>query len=348
MVTESTLFSPLWLRDMELKNRIVMSPMLMYLAQPDGLVTDLHLAHYGARALGGVGLILTEVIAVQPEGRISDIDLGLWRDEQVAGIRRLAEIAHAAGARFGIQLNHAGRKSNSAGERLAPTAQAYGDSPVPRELTGDEIRELVAAYGASARRAVEAGVDCVEIHASHGYLLHEFLSPRSNRRTDEYGGSAENRMRILLEIVAAVRAAVGDERPIFVRMPAKDVLPDGLTEDDAQELAKRLLETSVDVVDVSTGNLEPGYDAPVYPGYQLEYARRLGELGGHVAAFGSIDSPSLAEYAVSSGAADLVLLGRALLRDPFWPIHAAAAAGVEPELPIPTYARATGPYERGF
>ncbi len=347
-MSDSILFSPLTIRGMTAKNRIAMSPMLMYMAGEDGRVTDLHLAHYGARMIGGVGLVVTEVVAVAPEGRISTRDLGLWDDSQVDGMRRLAALAAATGTRFGVQLAHAGRKSTAQDRGYAPSPIAYGDFAVPAELSRAEILALVEAYRAAARRAVEAGADLLELHAGHGYLLHTFLSPRSNRRGDEFGGDLAGRMRLLLEIVAAVREELGPDRPLFVRFPASDVLEGGISAEDGREIAATLVEAGVDLLDVSTGNLEPGYGGRVYPGYQAPYAASLRELGSRIAVFGSITSPDLAEYLVSSGTADIVLLGRELLRDPFWAMHAAQAAGIDADLPIPTYARASGPYERGF
>lgn len=346
--SESVLFSPLTLRGMTAKNRIAMSPMLMYMAGEDGLVSDLHLAHYGSRMIGGVGLVITEVVAVTPEGRISNRDLGLWDDSQVEGIARLAALAASTNTRFGVQLAHAGRKSTSQATGVAPSPLAYGDFAVPRVLDEEEITAVVEHYRHAARRAVAAGVDFIELHASHGYLLHTFLSPRSNQRTDAYGGSPEYRMRLLLEVVAAVRGELGPDRPLFVRFPASDVLVDGIDRQEGRAIAEALIDAEVDLLDVSTGNLEPGYGGQVYPGYQAPYASDLRELGAPLAVFGSITSPDLAEYLVTTGVVDLVLLGRALLRDPFWAMHAAQAIGAEENLPIPTYARATGPYERGF
>lgn len=347
-MSASTLFSPLSIRGMTAKNRVAMSPMLMYMAGDDGRVTELHLAHYGARMIGGVGTVVTEVVAVAPEGRISTSDLGLWEDAQIAGMRRLADLAAATDTRFGVQLAHAGRKSTSQERGFAPSPIAYGDFAPPAELTQPELHGIIDAYRAAARRAVEAGVDLIEIHAGHGYLIHTFLSSRSNRRGDDFGGELVGRMRLLLEIVAAVRDELGAERPLFVRFPASDVLEGGISQQEGREIAAALVEAGVDLLDVSTGNLEPGYGGRVFPGYQAPYAAALRDLDTRIAVFGSITSPDLAEYIVSSGTADLVLLGRELLRNPFWAMQAAKAIGSDADMPIPTYARATGPYERGF
>lgn len=345
----SKLFEPLTVRGMTISNRIAMSPMLMYMAAEDGIARDLHLVHYGARILGGVGLVMTEVIAVSPEGRISSADLGLWHDGQIEGLARIVEFAHAHGAMMGAQLAHAGRKSKSQDQGVAPSAVPYEGLPVPAELTVADIDRIVAAYGHAARRASAAGFDCIELHAAHGYLLHEFLSPISNQRTDEYGASIENRSRIVRRIVSEIRSAVPDSMALLVRLSADDLVDGGLTRKESSWLASQLADQGVDLFDVSSGNVDPGYGAPVYPGYQANYARELKEqLGVKTAAMGSISSPELAEYIVASGAADLVFVGRALLRDPHWVLNAARVAGVEPALAIPTYARATGPYERGF
>ncbi|WP_437773403.1 oxidoreductase [Arthrobacter sp. KNU40] len=334
---------------MTTSNRIAMSPMLMYMAEEDGIARDLHLVHYGARILGGVGLVMTEVIAVTPEGRISSSDLGLWEDAQIAGLARIVDFAHEHGAVMGAQLAHAGRKSKSQERGLAPSAVAYEGLPVPKELSGSEIDSTVAAYGEAAARAVSAGFDCIELHVAHGYLLHEFLSPLTNQRSDDYGGSMENRARIVRRVVAEIRGAVPDSVPLFVRLSAEDLADGGLTREESTWLASQLASEGVDLFDVSSGNVVPGYAAPVYPGYQANYALDLkAQLGVKTAAMGSISSPELAEYLVSSRSADLVFIGRALLRDPNWALKAARHAGVEPHLAIPAYARATGPYERGF
>ncbi|GAA2026809.1 NADH:flavin oxidoreductase/NADH oxidase [Agromyces tropicus] len=345
----SVLFEPLTIRGMTVPNRVVMSPMLMYMAGPDGTATDLHLVHYGARILGGVGMVMTEVIAVSPDGRISTSDLGLWEDGQIAGIARIAEFAHAHGAKAGVQLAHAGRKSTAQERIVAPSALPYSDFSVPHALEPDEIARIVEDYRAAAERAVRAGFDCLELHVAHGYLLHEFLSPIANTREDDYGGSIANRARIVFEVVAAIRDAIPESVPLFVRLSAEDVVPGGLTEEEATWVASRLVDAGVDLFDISTGNITPGYAGTVYPAYQADHARRLKDaLGVATATVGSVSSPELADYLVSSGAVDLVFVGRALLRDPHWTLHAAKQAGIDLPLAIPTYARATGPYERGF
>lgn len=346
----STVFSPFSLRGMTVKNRIVMSPMLMYRGQEDGMINEYIYAHYAARALGGAGMIGTEVIAVEPRGRISANDLGLWNDEQAKGLRRVTDFAHSCDTRVFAQLAHAGRKSHISETAIAPSAIAYDEKlGRPSEASGDDIASILENYASAAKRAVAAGFDAIEIHAANGYLLHEFLAPVSNTRTDEYGGSLENRMRLPLQVVDAVRSAMPDDMPLLYRIVATDFGTDGVTIEDAVALSAQLRDHGVDLIDVQTGNILPGYEGPVYPGYQTPYATRIkAETGLAMGATGSIASIDLAEFILSSGQADLVMMGRALLRDPFWPIRAAKEAGIEVEFPIPTYARATGPYERGF
>jgi NADPH2 dehydrogenase len=346
----SALFTPFKLRGMTLKNRIVMSPMLMYMAADDGLFTDLNFAHYGARLIGGVGMVVTEVIAVDPQGRISHKDLGLWHDGQIEPLSRLAAFGQAVNARTCAQLAHAGRKAVLDGEIVAPSAIAYDEkSKTPRPLTDGEITRLIEAYAAAALRADRAGFDCIELHAAHGYLIHEFLAPISNRRNDRWGGSLENRARFVIEVAHAVREAWPSEKPLMARMTATDLVGGGVTLPEALWLARQLRSAGVDLLEVSSGNIVPGYPGTVYPGYHLEYAEAVKrEAGLPVGAMGSITSSDHAEAIVACGTADLVFLGRELLRNPFWPIQAAQRANVQVELPIATYARATGPYERGF
>jgi NADPH2 dehydrogenase len=346
----SAIFESFSLRSVTIKNRIVMAPMLMYAGQEDGLVNDLHLAHYGARALGGVGMITTEVVAVDPSGRISHQDLGLWSDAQIGGLRRLADFIRHCGARSCLQLAHAGRKSQVEGEIFAPSAIVHAASTrVPTELTLAQIGEIIDAYRSATVRAVETGFDCLEIHAAHGYLAHEFLSPLSNMRTDEYGGSLKNRQRFLLQVVEAVRAVWPGDKPLIVRISAEDkAAQGGTTLADTMMLGAALKQAGVDLLSVSAGGLSSVFDGEIYPGYQVEYAAALKrELRMPTACNGSITSSELVESILHSSSSDLVYIGRALLRDPFWLLDVARAIGVEPELAIPTYARATGPYQRG-
>jgi len=350
----SRIFEPLSLRAMTLKNRIVMAPMLMYAGQDDGRVNDLHLAHYAARALGGVGMITSEVVAVHPQGRISRTDLGLWEDAQIEGLARLAQMIHACGAKCTLQLAHAGRKSTLDGDSIGVSASAIAHSeqyPTPRSLSVAEIENTVKAYANAAQRAIDTGFDALEIHAAHGYLIHSFLSPLSNQREDIYGGSDDNRSRLLLEIVSAVRNIWPQDRPLIVRLSVEDRVP-GRTGNTVLEHGLRLGSTlktaGVDLLSISAGGLSPGFDGDIIPGYQVPLAARMRhELDIPVACNGSITSTGLVEYLLLTGAADLIYIGRELLRNPFWVLDAARNAGIEPPLAIPAYARATGPYQRG-
>ena len=346
----SMIFEPFSLRSVTIKNRIVMAPMLMYTGQDDGKVNDLHLAHYAARALGGVGLITSEVVAVAPKGRISHTDLGLWNDEQIDGLKRLADMIRTCGAKSTLQLAHAGRKSTVEGEIFAPSAIQHSDDyPVPTALSTDQVEEIVASFKSAAKRAVHTGFDCLEIHAAHGYLAHEFLSPLSNKRDDKYGGSLDNRQRFLLEVVTEVRKVWPEDKPVIVRVSAEDKAgPGGTTIDDTVVLGGKLKNLGVDLISVSGGGLSPTFDGEIYPGYQVEYAARVKkEVSIPVACNGSITSSELIELILHSDSSDLIYVGRALLRNPFWLLDIAKKIGVEPPLVIPTYARATGPYVRG-
>lgn len=324
--------------------------MLMYTGQDDGLVNDLHLAHYATRALGGVGLITTEVVAVLPQGRISPKDLGLWENSQIPGLTRLASLIKTCGAASCLQLAHAGRKSSVEGVIVAPSPLAHSDKyPVPAELTTDDVQGIVAAYKAAAKRAAETGFGCLEVHAAHGYLIHEFLSPLTNQRTDQYGGSNENRMRFLIEIVSAVREYWPEEKPLMVRLSAEDKAgPGGNMLDFTVQLGLQLRSLGVDFISVSAGGLTPTFDGVIVPGYQVGYAADVRrEVGLPVGCNGSITSSELVESILLNQSADLIYMGRELLRNPFWLLNVARNAGVEIPLAIPTYARATGPYERG-
>ncbi|NBA97580.1 NADH:flavin oxidoreductase/NADH oxidase [Pseudomonas sp. R5(2019)] len=346
----SRIFQPLTLRSVTFKNRIAMAPMLMYTGQEDGKVNDLHLAHYAARALGGVGLITTEVVAVEPAGRISHTDLGIWDEAQVAGLRRLAEMIAACGAKSCLQLAHAGRKSMVDGAIFAPSAIAHSaQHRTPQVLTIEQVQAVVRAFERAAERAIETGFDCLEIHAAHGYLIHEFLSPLSNRRDDGYGGSPENRNRLLVEVVTAVRRAWPEDKPLIVRLSADDMAGEGgNTVTQTTRLGYVLKALGVDLLSVSAGGLTPVFHGEIVPGYQVEFAAQLRQgLELPVGCNGSITSSELVEAVLYSQSADLVYMGRELLRNPFWLLNVARAAGVEPPLAIPTYARATGPYERG-
>jgi NADPH2 dehydrogenase len=330
----SQLFSPLTLRGVTLRNRIAMSPMCMYSAGEDGLATDFHLAHLAARAVGGTGLIITEAAAVEARGRISTSDLGIWSDAQVEPLARIVRLGKAQGAVMCTQLAHAGRKAWSPTKGVGP-ATAVAPSPLPfdtdwttpHELSKAELDGIVSAFRAAAQRAVHAGFDAVEVHGAHGYLLHEFLSPISNRRTDEYGGSLENRARMPLRVVDAVREALSEPRALLVRLSCTDWIEGGLTIDDQVQVARWLKAHGVDMVDCSSGAIT-SFIPPVGPGYQIPLAEKIRrEAGIATMAVGLITTPEMAEEIVRNGRADVVTMGRELLRNPYWPLQAARALG---------------------
>lgn len=338
------LFDPFQLRGVTFRNRIGVSPMCQYCCT-DGFADDWHLVHLGSRAVGGAGLVMAEATAIEACGRISPQDLGLWKDEHIDPLARIARFVRAQGAVPGIQLAHAGRKASVArpwegGKPIAPPA---GWSPIvapsalpfddgyqtPHALAEEEIRALVGAFAAAAARAGRAGFEVVELHAAHGYLVHEFLSPISNRRDDRWGGSFDNRIRLLLEIVRAVRHVWPDRQPLLVRLSTTDWMsPSGWTVEDSIALARRLREEGVDLIDCSSGGIAPRVPVPAGPGYQVPNAARLrAEASIATAAVGLITSAAQAEQIVRTGQADMVFLARALLRDPYWPLHAAAELG---------------------
>ncbi len=333
------LMEPLTLRGLELPNRVVLSPMCQYSSR-DGYANDWHMVHLGSRAVGGAGLVMTEATAVLPEGRISPQDLGLWQDGQVEALRRITRFVLSLGCHPGIQLAHAGRKGSTwapgeghgaitpaqgGWEVAAPSEEAFAENyPHPHALDAEGIRGVIAAFAAAARRALQAGFEVVEIHAAHGYLLHEFLSPLSNRRTDEWGGSFENRIRLLLETVGAVRTVWPETLPLLVRISATDWASGGWDIEQSIELARRLPNLGVDLVDCSSGGLVPVAQLPAGHGYQTAFAARIRqEAGIATGAVGMITSPEQAEHILQTGQADLVVLARELLRDPYWPLHAA-------------------------
>ncbi|BBW95711.1 NADPH dehydrogenase NamA [Geobacillus icigianus] len=334
------LFSPYTIGGLTLKNRIVMSPMCMYSCETkDGTVRTWHKIHYPARAVGQVGLIIVEATGVTPQGRISERDLGIWSDDHIPGLNELVGLVKEHGAAIGIQLAHAGRKAEVPGEIIAPSAIPFQESSrTPKEMTKADIEETVQAFQNGARRAKEAGFDVIEIHAAHGYLINEFLSPLANRRQDEYGGSPENRYRFLGEVIEAVREVW--DGPLFVRISASDYHPDGLTASDYVPYAKRMKEQGVDLIDVSSGAVVPAR-IDVYPGYQVPFAELIRrEADIPTGAVGLITSGWQAEEVLRNGRADLVFLGRELLRNPYWPYAAARELGVSIEAPVQ--------YERGW
>jgi 2,4-dienoyl-CoA reductase-like NADH-dependent reductase (Old Yellow Enzyme family) len=349
-VATSFLFSPLTLRGLTLRNRIVVSPMCQY-SSVDGYATDWHLVHLGSRAIGGAGAVLTEASAVLPEGRISPDDLGIWSDGHVETLGRIFRFITEHGAVPGVQLAHAGRKASTSspwkgGKPLAPSAGgwepvwapsavAFDDGyQVPAALDQDGIARVINAFADAAGRAVAAGSRILELHAAHGYLLHEFLSPLSNHRDDRYGGSFDNRTRFLREVVEAVRRVMPDRDALFVRISGTDWAEGGWTGEDSVALARQLMPLGVDVVDCSSGGLVPRAQIPVGAGYQVEFAERVRrETGMPSAAVGLITAPEQAEQIVRSGQADLIVMARELLRDPYWPLHAALRLRQQPAVP---------------
>lgn len=351
----SSLFTPITLRGTTVPNRIWMAPMCQYSAEPTGpgagVPNDWHLQHYGARAVGGPGLILVEATAIAPEGRISPQDLGIWNDAQVEGHRRLTAFMRGQGVVPGIQLAHAGRKASTDGlgrsrgtlgpaeggwEPVGPSAIAFDDDhAAPHELTVEEIQGVVAAFADAAKRALAAGYEVVEVHGAHGYVVHEFLSPVANHRDDAYGGDFERRARLALEIADAVRAAVGEQVPVLFRVSATYwIEPEGWTADQTVRLAALLREHGIDLVDVSTGGNLPNAEIPSGPGYQVPFAERIRrEAGIPTAAVGIITEVQQAEKILADGGADAVLLGRELLRNPYWPRRAAHELGDSHPLP---------------
>ncbi|WP_327240636.1 MULTISPECIES: NADH:flavin oxidoreductase/NADH oxidase [unclassified Streptomyces] len=357
----SVLFEPRTLRSLVIPNRVWMAPMCQYSAEavgPNaGVATDWHFTHLAARAAGGTGLILTEATAVSPEGRISPADLGIWNDTQVAALRRITSFIKGQGSIAGIQLAHAGRKASTAApwqgggpvgpdehgwQPVAPSPLPFDEGhPVPHELTVDEIRGVVDQFREAARRALDAGFEVAEVHGAHGYLVGQFLSPHSNRRTDEYGGSFDNRVRFALQVVDAVREVWPEDLPVFFRISATDWLTEndeddreGWTVDETVRLATELQAHGVDLLDVSSGGNAPNARITTGPGYQVPFAARVREETSlPVAAVGLITEPQQAEKIVADGQADAVLLGRELLRSPSWAQHAARELGGEVHRP---------------
>ncbi|MDO9380885.1 MAG: NADH:flavin oxidoreductase/NADH oxidase [Nocardioidaceae bacterium] len=340
------LFQPLTLRGLTLENRVWLAPMCQYsVTAHDGVPTDWHLVHLGARAIGGFGLVLAEASAVVPEGRITPEDTGIWNDEQVAAWHRVTDFSHAQGVPIGIQLAHAGRKASTFApwrgedsvpsdqggwETVGPSADPFTGYATPAELDTEGIAAVVQAFVDAARRADEAGFDVVELHAAHGYLLHQFVSPLANRRTDEYGGSFENRTRIVVETAAAVRAVWPSDKPLFVRLSATDWRDDGWTVDESARLVKALGEVGVDLADISSGGAVAEAEIVVGPGYQVPFAREVRASSGvPVAAVGLITEPDQAEQVLAEGSADAVFLARVALREPSWPQRAAHELGID-------------------
>ena len=346
----ANLFTPFASRSITLRNRILVSPMCQY-SSADGFASDWHLVHLGSRAVGGAAAVIAEATAVSPEGRISPSDLGIWKDDHIEALSRITRFISEQGSEPGIQLAHAGRKASVAAPWLggraldeteggwrplhAPSAQAFSSrTPVPVEMTHADIRRIIGDFTRSAARAVQAGFRIIELHGAHGYLLHEFLSPLSNLRTDTYGGSFENRIRFMLETVDAVRGVWPDELPLFVRLSSTDWTEGGWDIEQSTELARLLHARGVDLVDASSGGNVAGAKIPIGPGYQVSFAEAIRRNAGiATGAVGLITDPHQADDIIRSGKADVVILARELLRDPYWPLRAARELGVKVKWP---------------
>ena len=345
------LFDPLQIRDIKFSNRIFVSPMCEY-SSTDGFANDWHLVHLGSRAVGGAGLVFTEATAVLLEGRISPQDLGIWSDGHIDFLSRITRFIHQQGSVSGMQLAHAGRKASTYrpsdgngklpeseggwNNLVAPSAIAFADNyPLPREISIDGIQQVVAAFAEAARRAKDAGFRVIELHAAHGYLIHEFLSPLSNHRSDSYGGSFDNRTRIVREIVAAIRRAWPDRAPLFMRISATDWVDGGWDIEQSVELARQVKPLGVDLIDCSSGGNVARATIPVGYGYQTPFAERIRRessiLTGTV---GMITSPVQAEHILDTGQADAIIIAREFLRDPYWPLRAARELGQPISWPV--------------
>jgi len=351
----SVLFQPLDIRSIHFKNRIVVSPMCEY-SSTDGFANDWHLVHLGTRAAGGSGLIISEAAAVSPEGRITNSDLGIWKDEHIVFLQRINEFLVAQQTVPGIQLTHTGRKAShhvpwqggksltleeGGWQTVAPSAIPFKEGePLPKEMDAADIQQCIFNFTNAAERAIRAGFKVIEIHAAHGYLINQFLSPLSNLRTDDYGGSFENRARLLVEITKAIRLVIGEDLPLFVRISATDWVADGFTDADAVQLSVILKNIGVDLIDCSSGGNSPHQKIPVEPLYQVVFAEKIKKQTGILTgAVGLITTAAEAEQILAEGKADLILFARQLLRDPYFPLHAAKELGVDVVWPV-QYVRA--------
>jgi 2,4-dienoyl-CoA reductase-like NADH-dependent reductase (Old Yellow Enzyme family) len=340
------LFETITIRDLTVRNRAWVAPMCQYSAEErDGVPTEWHLVHYGARAAGGAGLVIVEATAVSPEGRISPWDTGIWNDEQADGWAYILDFMHSQGAAVGIQLAHAGRKasiyrewsgrgsvplSDGGWQTISSTDEAFTGYEAPRKLETAEVSDVVKDFVTAARRAQDAGFDVIEIHAAHGYLIHQFLSPLTNQRNDIYGGELENRARLLLEVVEGIRREVGEGMPILVRFSATDYVQGGWDETQTATVAKWCAEAGADLFDMSTGGLVTGVNIPSGPGYQVPIAEFVADrVDEPVAVVGQITTGKQAEEILQRGNVDVIMIGRAELRDPMWPLRAAHELGVE-------------------
>lgn len=336
------LFDPMQVRGMSLRNRIMVSPMCQYQAGNDGKPTQWHVVHYGSLALGGAALLMVEATAVESRGRISERDLGLYNDEQAKSLADIVKFAHSQGTLIGVQLGHAGRKADVTESIVAPSSIAFSDKyKTPEAMSINDLNEVVDAFAAAAQRAVKAGFDCIEIHGAHGYLLHQFLSPISNQRADEYGGNAESRVRFPRQVVEAVRQAVPETMPVFIRVSGSEYADNGYSIEDMVYYCQQFKESGVDLIDVSSGGNLPIAPPSIYAGYQVPFAEviRAG-TGVPVASVGMLDDPVLADSVVQSGRADLIAIARGFLRDKHWGHYAALTLGKAVNPPKP--------YERAY
>jgi NADPH2 dehydrogenase len=345
----SKVFSNYKLKNLELKNRIVMAPMCMDSADDQGNVNSWHYLHYGNRAIGGAGLILLEATAVESRGRITAMDLGIWSDSNVQGLKKIVEECKSHGAKMGIQLAHAGRKCEVTTEDIiAPSSIAFNEKyKTPREMSKEDIKGVINSFKEGARRAKEAEFDVIEIHGAHGYLINEFMSPLANKRTDEYGGSADNRGRFLKEVIKAVREVWTEELPLILRVSAEEYAPGGNKTEDTAEIINLVKDAGIDMIDVSSGGLV-GAHINTYPGYQINFAEtiktntNLPVIGG-----GLVTSALMVEEILQNNRADLVFLGRELLRNPYWPLEAAKELQDDIEWPV-QYLRSKEVRKGGF
>lgn len=345
------LFTSLKIRGLEVRNRIFIAPMCMYSCEnKDGVVNDWHQVHYGSRAVGGAGMVIVEATGVTAEGRITPWCTGIWNDEQVQAWKQVTDIIRKHGAKSAIQLAHAGRKASTyraqsgngsveladgGWQTISSSDQAFTGYAAPRALETSEIAGVVEDWAAAAKRSVAAGFDAIEIHAAHGYLVHQFLSPISNNRTDAYGGSLENRARLLLEIVKAVREVIPNQMPLLIRFSATDYREDGWNETETATVAQWAAEAGADLFDISSGGLITGVNIPSGPGYQVPLAEFVGDaVSEPVSAVGQITTAAQAEAILQAGKVDVISIGRASLRDPYWPLRAAHELGVEVDWPI--------------
>jgi len=338
----SKLFEPFSLKSLQLKNRIVMPPMCMYSAGTDGIATNWHKTHYSSRAIGGAGLIIQEATAVERRGRLSDNDLGLWTDDQISGLSEIVDLVHEFGAKIALQLAHGGRKAWPGEENIvAPSPIKFStNDTVPEQLSLYQISQVVENFSHAAKRAVKAGYDAIEIHAAHGYLIHEFISPHTNKRTDKYGGDKENRLNFPIEVIKAVKAVIPIDMPLLMRISAVEYLDDGYTFEDMIEAVCVFKKHGLDLIDVSSGGASQNAP-PSWPGFQLPYAQKIkSEIGIPAIGCGLIREPQMAEEAVERGMVDLIAIGRGFLADPHWAIKASKTLNVDEIVPWQ--------YERAF